>query len=59
MKRIILVTMLIVGMVGLVFGAGSAESAKPTDAGVTEVSFWTFQDLHLAFYETHVLKCSA
>lgn|GEM_PF-4708550 len=29
MKRVILVTMLIVGMVGLVFGAGSAESAKP------------------------------
>ncbi len=51
MKRIILVTMLVVGMVGLVFGAGSAESAKPAAAGATEVSFWTFQDLHLAFYE--------
>lgn len=51
MKRIILVTILLVSLVGLVFGAGAAESAKPAAAGVSDVSFWTFQDLHLAFYE--------
>ncbi|NBK22044.1 MAG: sugar ABC transporter substrate-binding protein [Spirochaetia bacterium] len=52
MKRIILVTILMVSMVGLVFGGGAAESAKPaTGAKVSEISFWTFQDLHLAFYE--------
>lgn len=52
MKRIILVTILMVSMVGLVFGGGAAESAKPAaDANVSEISFWSFQDLHLAFYE--------
>lgn len=52
MKRIILVTILMVSMVGLVFGAGAAETAKPAAAAkASEISFWTFQDLHLAFYQ--------
>lgn len=52
MKRIILATILMVSMVGLVFGAGAAESAKPAaQAKAADVSFWTFQDLHLAFYQ--------
>ncbi|MDD3902678.1 MAG: sugar ABC transporter substrate-binding protein [Sphaerochaeta sp.] len=51
MKRILLLMVLAISMVSMVFGAGSAESAKPEATKATEVSLWTFQDIHLPFYE--------
>lgn len=48
-KRIVLSAILLVCMIGMVFAAGSAESAKPK--GVPVLDFWTFQELHLSFYQ--------
>lgn len=48
-KRIVLSAILLVCMIGMVFAAGSAESAK--SKAVPELDFWTFQELHLSFYQ--------
>ena len=48
-KRIVLSAILLVCMIGMLFAAGSAESAKPK--GVPVLDFWTFQELHLGFYQ--------
>ena len=48
-KRIVLSAILLVCMIGLVFAAGGSESAKTK--GVPELDFWTFQELHLSFYQ--------
>lgn len=49
MKRLLLFVVLITCMIGMVFAAGGKEQAAPADG--TELSFWTFQDLHMSFYE--------
>lgn len=48
-KRIVLSAILLVCMIGMVFAAGSAESTK--SKAVPELDFWTFQELHLSFYQ--------
>ncbi len=48
-KRVVLLAVLLICMIGMVFAAGSAESAKPKE--VPELDFWTFQELHLSFYQ--------
>lgn len=48
-KRIVLSAILLVCMIGLVFAAGGSESAKTK--GVPVLDFWTFQELHLGFYQ--------
>ncbi|WP_319755749.1 sugar ABC transporter substrate-binding protein [uncultured Sphaerochaeta sp.] len=50
MKRLLLLLLLITCMVGMVFAAGDKEQAASSQEG-TELSFWTFQDLHMSFYE--------
>ncbi|HHT80221.1 MAG TPA: sugar ABC transporter substrate-binding protein [Spirochaetales bacterium] len=49
MKRLLLFLVLITCVFGMVFAAGGKEQAAPADG--TELSFWTFQDLHMSFYE--------
>lgn len=49
MKRLLLLLLLITCVFGMVFAAGGKEQAAPADG--TELSFWTFQDLHMSFYE--------
>lgn len=51
MKRFLLLVVLITCMISMVFAAGSKEQTASVQEG-TEVSFWTFQDLHMDFYET-------
>lgn len=48
-KRVVLMVILLISMIGMVFAGGSAESAKAKEMPV--IDFWTFQDLHLSFYE--------
>ena len=50
MKRLLLLLLLITCMVGMVFATGDKEQAASSQEG-TELSFWTFQDLHMSFYE--------
>ena len=50
MKRLLMFLVLITCMVGMVFAAGGKEEASSATEG-TEISFWTFQDLHMSFYE--------
>ncbi len=49
MKRLLVFLVLITCVFGMVFAAGGKEQAAPADG--TELSFWTFQDLHMSFYE--------
>ncbi len=49
MKRILLFLVLITCMIGMVFAAGSKEESSSATEG-TEITFWTFQDLHMQFY---------
>lgn len=49
MKRLLLFLVLITCVFGMVFAAGGKEQAAPADG--KELSFWTFQDLHMSFYE--------
>ncbi len=51
MKRFLLLVVLITCMISMVFAAGSKEQTASVQEG-TEVTFWTFQDLHMDFYET-------
>lgn len=51
MKKIVLFLLLMICVIGVVFGGGSAEPKKADTSKASEVTFWTFQDLHLAFYE--------
>ncbi len=51
MKRLLVFFLVLITCVfGMVFfAAGGKEQAAPADG--TELSFWTFQDLHMSFYE--------
>jgi len=51
MKRFLLLMVLITCMIGMVFAAGSKEQTAAPKEG-TELTFWTFQDLHMDFYKT-------
>lgn len=51
MKRILVLLVLIMCMVGMVFAAGNKEQTASATKG-TELTFWTFQDLHMDFYKT-------
>lgn len=51
MKRIFVLLVLIMCMVGMVFAAGNKEQTASAIEG-TELTFWTFQDLHMDFYKT-------
>jgi len=51
MKRIFVLLVLIMCMVGMVFAAGNKEQTASATEG-TELTFWTFQDLHMDFYKT-------
>ncbi len=48
MKKLLLIVVLITCVIGMVFAAGGREAA-PKEG--TELTFWTFQDLHMSFYE--------
>lgn len=48
-KRIVLLVVLLISMIGLIFGSGNAEGPKASE--VPELDFWTFQDLHFYYYE--------
>ena len=50
MKKFVL---LVVAMAFLLGFAANSEAAEPYD-----LSFWTFQDLHRAFYEDAVVTCN-
>ncbi len=50
MKRILLFLVLITCMIGMVFAAGDKEEAAVASDS-TELTFWTFQDIHMQFYE--------
>lgn len=51
MKRFLLLMVLITCMIGMVFAAGNKEQTASAIEG-TELTFWTFQDLHMDFYKT-------
>ena len=49
MKKIVLITLMIVLLVAPIF-AGGAKEGSAAGPAVTELSYWTYQDLHLQFF---------
>jgi len=58
MKKLIILLILVFFAANL-FAAGETETETATDEGVNQISFWTFQELHLQFYEDAVIRWNA